>query len=188
MAACISIEKAVNLLSQQKGFAWIDGGVLKLGTLPFHEEHALDFASESLVSSKGETGTVSVASAPPTAMQISPRSRLLRSGGRYLYFIKGAIVECGSLKELLKKGILAIEKHCPTLLSDLAKLKGRTRRIVATKPGDLFADAELTKYAEQLKPGWYYGTNNNKTTTRDWLKEACEIAGLKWGEDFEVSI
>jgi hypothetical protein len=185
MAACISTEKAASLLAQHKGFAWIDGGVLKLGKLPFHEEYALDFASESLTSSKRSSAGTPV---PASVTYESPRDGLVRRGGRYMYFIKGEYVACGSYKELLKKGILAIEKHYPALLPELAKVKGRTRRIVATKPGELFNDLALSKFAEPLKPGWFYGTNNNKTTTRDWLKLACEIAGLKWGEDFEVSI
>ncbi len=187
MASCISIEKAVNLLSQHnKGYIWIDGSVLKLGIQPFHEEYSLDFAAETLLGTK--VASVAVPAAVSAANQ-SPRARLLQHGGKYLYRIKGEIVVCDSYKEILKKGILAIEQYYPGLLPELAKRKGRTRRIVATKAADLFRNPDLAnKYAEQLKPGWFYGTNNNATTTRDWLKEACDTAGLKWGEDFEVSI
>lgn len=185
MAACIQIEKAVKLLERQTGFAWIDGGVLKIGAVPFQEQHFLDFASESLRSS--ESRDVLPPSSSPS-VPVPPRVRLLKHGGRYLFDIRGKLIECSSLKDMLKKGLLAIEEQSPGMLMELNKVKARTRRIVAQKAADLFADPKLTKYAEPLKNGWFYGTNNNATTTKEWLKNACDLGKLEWGKDFDVSI
>lgn len=186
MAACIEIDKAVKILSTQKGFAWIDGGVLKVGVVPFQEQHYLDFSSEQLRDSVDAPSAADLAAVPSVVMR--PRERLLKHGGKYLFDIQGRIVECNSLKDMLKKGLLALEQKDPSLLTGLSQRRARTRRAVAQKPSELFDDPKLTKYAEPLKPGWFYGTNNNRQTTKDWLRTACEMAGLQWGKDFDVSI
>jgi hypothetical protein len=89
----------------------------------------------------------------------------------------------------LKGGLLAIEDHHPGMLAELTKHKARTKRIVAQKASDLFEDPQLVKqFSAQLKPGWYYGTNNSAQETKSWLARACEIAGLTWGKDFDATI
>lgn len=188
MASCMETEKAAQLLAGNKGFVWIDGGVLKIGAVPFKEECFLDFATETVRESDIALKSRSFVPAPPPSIPETPRQRIERHGGEYLFEIKGEIVECGSLKNLLANGLRVLAAHKPGLLDELTKLKGRTRRIVARNKADLFADPKLVRYAEELKPGWYYGTNNNSTTTKDWLREACKMAGLVWGVDFDVSI
>ena len=79
-----------------------------------------------------------------------------RKSGRYLFEFHGKTEECGSLKESLKKSLIAIEQAKPGMLAELTKIKPRTRRIVAKDPKDLFTDQKLVKqFAETLMPGWY---------------------------------
>ena len=186
MAACIPTKSLANLISQVQGHAWPENGGIALGAIAFQAQYHVDFASESLVPVGSGSGSPAPTAAP--TIIYSPRARLLKHGGRYLFDIRGKLVECSSLKDMLKKGLLAIEEHSPGMLTELAKLKPRTRRIVAQKASDLFADPKLTRFGEPLKPGWFYGTNNSAATTKDWLKSACEIGKLEWGTDFDVSI
>ncbi len=182
MAACIPIQKAIQILADAKGFMWIDHGVLKTGIVPFQEEATVDFASERLL-------PTSAIAEDPSPAHVPIRDRLMRHGGRYLFAMNGEIVECASLKDLLKKGLLTIAKHDPGMLIELTKVRPRTKRIVAIKPEYLFEDPKLVKqFSEPLKEGWYYGTNNSASETKGWLMRACEVAQLRWGRDFEVSI
>ena len=85
-------------------------------------------------------------------------------------------------------GLTLIEEHFPGTLEELSKTKLRSRRIVAKDRNDLFSNPKLTKkYAEKLKEGWYYGTNNSSAETRAWLERACLAAGIRYGTDFKTS-
>ena len=115
------------------------------------------------------------------------RSR--RRSGDYSLEIRGRRQNCGSLKELLAVSLTALEEAIPGTLDKLSRVKGRSRHIVAREPSLLFSKRHLSeKYAEQLAPGWWYGTNNSAEQTQVWLKRACKLSGLKWGEDFQINL
>jgi hypothetical protein len=130
---------------------------------------------------------VQVAAAPPAHPR--PAARRSRQSGEYLMEINDHTIECHSLKELLAEGLKAFEAERPGTLEKLSNFKGRTKRIVARDPARLFDRSTLVKnYAEKLADGWWYGTNNSATETNNWLKRACEVAGLTWGKDVTTTL
>ncbi|MDX9860532.1 MAG: hypothetical protein RBS99_06400, partial [Rhodospirillales bacterium] len=111
-----------------------------------------------------------------------------QTGSHWLQF-RGDRRECRSLKHLLAESLLAFEDAKPGTLTSLSRVKGRTKRIVAREPSQLFKSPELAeKYSEPLGNGWYFGTNNSALETRTWLKRAAACAGLKPGADFTTSL
>jgi hypothetical protein len=108
---------------------------------------------------------------------------------RYWFEIKGKRTECGSLKELLAEALKALERTKPGTLNNLSRMRGRSRRIVALDPSQLFDRPDLAKkYAEKLVNGWYFGTNNSAEQTNVWLQRAAECAGLAWGKDLMANL
>lgn len=174
---------------QPSAFMWImSDSEIGVGTVPLRPEFIVDLAGERV--RRPEEVTL-----PPhlpsklTPAPLPPRARLLTHGGRYLFDIKGKLVECASLKDMLKKGLLEIEAISPGMLEELSAVRPRTKRIVAKDARHLFEDQKLVKqFAAELKPGWFFGTNNSAPETKGWLQRACEIAKLQWGMDFDVSI
>src|SRR4051794_20568458 len=111
MASCIEIGKAVKILATEKGFAWIDGGVLRIGTVPFQEQRVFDFATEQLQ----DSANYQPAPAQAPSVPLSPLELLKKHGGRRLAYVKGKIVVGNSLHDLLKKALVALEEIKPDL-------------------------------------------------------------------------
>lgn len=157
---------------------------LALGVDPFNPTNIIDLSNEAI---RAATSSLTNDSGP--APKIATKPRLSRKSGRYLLDIKGKIVECKSLKEMLGEGLCAFERHQSGTLAQLAQIKGRTKRIVSRDPNDLFEDDELVQnFAEKLGEGWWFGTNNSSQETLKWLRQGAEYAGLEWGKDVSTSL
>ena len=126
---------------------------------------------------------------PSPTVSFLPSPKASRQTGKYLAEVRGQTIECTSLKHLLGEGLRALENEQPGTLDKLSRVKKRTKRIVARNPGELFDQPELSaKYAERLSDAWWYGTNNSAAETKTWLERGCEIAGLRWGTDFRMTL
>lgn len=159
---------------------------LAIGRDPLNPTSVIDLSKEAVRPTSGESRTVAKP-VPVSALGSSPQ-RISRQSGKYLLEMKGKVVECKSLKELLAVGLKTIEATHPTMLDRLAQIRPRTKRIVGRDPADLFDQQDLAdKYAERLCEGWWYGTNNSADETNTWLRRAAELAGLKWGVDISTS-
>lgn len=185
--AFIPVGRAIEILSRVEPgrLLWNHSTTqIAIGKIPTKPEYFLDLGSETLEIAPSD-GSMNF-----NPFRAVERAGLLRHSGRYLFDMKGKTLECGSLKELLKKGLLAIEAESPGMLEELTKEKPRTKRIVARNPKDLFTDspALVKQFAEPLTEGWYYGTNNSGPETKSWLARACAIAKLRWGVDFDTSL
>lgn len=188
-AVYISVEKGRELLAEldPNFLMWVISGTqIGIGPTFLKPQFVMDLVAEAVLDiAAADVGTLPPAPHPTAA----PATPSFEVGSRYHHTIKGKVVPSSSLKELLNNGLNSIEDLYPGTLKELSNRKARTRRIVAQKPSDLFDDQKLAdKYAAPLRSGWFYGTNNNTQTTKDWLRAACQIAGLKWGTDFKVSI
>jgi hypothetical protein len=116
-------------------------------------------------------------------------SKIVRRSGKYWFELKGQRCECGTLKELLSKGLPMLEQHQPGTLDRLHHIKPKTKRIVARDPRQLFDREHLAqKHAEKLNDEWWFGTNNSAPETEAWLERACECAGIGWGKEFKTSL
>lgn len=187
--AFVSLARGRELLSglDPSLVMWIHSNTqIAVGAVPLQAQYLVDLGTEEVRNCDAMSVTQTTHS---PLLSSHTRSRLLRRGGKYLFELQGAAVECGSLRELLRKGLLAIEEKRPGMLDALTKEKARTKRIVARRKDDLFEDPELvSKFADKLADGWWYGTNNSAQETRRWLKRACELAKLQWGRDFDTTV
>jgi hypothetical protein len=191
----ISTSKLVDLLNaadeRQKMFVRIvSANRLALGVDPLQPTLLLDLSKEKI-------GPYDHSEPPRTGIRFEeeqassatnqPAAKVPRRSGDYWFEMTGQRVTCRSLKELLRRSLGAIEKKAPGTLEKLSNVKARSRRIVAREPSRLFDKEHLAKkYAEQLLPGWWYGTNNSGEQVRVWLKRACELSGVKWRSDFKM--
>lgn len=165
---------------------------LALGTDPLQPTKVIDLSNEAvgpLVASDARPAPAPAPAPEPDGPIVLSSNRASRRSGEYWFELKGNKTTCGSLKELLAEGLKALELTAPGTLATVARLRGRSRRIVARDPSELFDKPHLVKdYAERLTNGWYYGTNNSGRETNVWLQRAAECAGLSWGDDFRTSL
>jgi hypothetical protein len=167
---------------------------LALGTDPLKPTLVVDLSREAITPfaeskiSEGSGAGNTLESSPDLREGVTLRGT--RRSGDYWFEIKGRRANCHSLKELLANALLAIERATPGTLEKLSHVKPRSRRIVSRDPRLLFDKPHLARdYAERLGTiGWFYGTNNSANETNAWLQRACEIAGLKWHEQFKTSL
>ena len=158
---------------------------LVLGTDPLKPSKVIDLSGESVA----PYATSGAAGSQPSKVTRRADVRPGRRSGDYWFEVEGERVWCGSLKELLAKALLRLERIRPGTLDNLSRIRGRNRRIVARDPDGLFTKPHLVQdYAETLGNGWYYGTNNSARETNVWLKRASECATLEWDTEFRTSL
>jgi hypothetical protein len=161
---------------------------LALGADPLTPTHVIDLSKET-IGQMGDLPSQISTAMPDDATSPSIGSKFTRRGGDYWFELKGKRIECGSLKQLLAEGLKALEKANPSTLDNLARHRGRSRRIVARDRNQLYDKQHLVKdYTEPLIDGWFYGTNNSARETNVWLQRAAECAGLKWGTEFNTNL
>jgi hypothetical protein len=161
---------------------------LAMGKDPLKPTHVIDFSTEAVApfdptKFKSDEPVELIASAD----RVSLSSR--RSGSFWFELLGKQRSEFGSLRDLLRGALLEIEKARPGTLDELSQMKPRSKRIVARDPRNLFAKEKMAEnFAKPLGEGWFYGTNNSRQETEDWLRRACKCAGLKWGVDFKTNV
>lgn len=137
-----------------------------------------DFASEALVS---------VAPASPKEKKvISFLAQARRVGQRYELETEDAIYKFGSATQLLIEGLNIIEDKFPGTLEKFSTRKKRSKCPVARTRAELYDVPHPESHSAELKAGYYVATNNKDPEARGFLREAAEIAGLKWGKNFIV--
>jgi hypothetical protein len=196
----ISATKLIELLIEANRLGQMNVRVLTtnqlaLGIDPLHPSSVIDLSREvvrSLEQGKDQKTFEPQPMSPLPAGPPRPHSPSLRSSrttGKYYVEIKGNMIECRSLKEMLAKGLIAFEQHKPGTLEKLSKVRPRSKHIVAREPRHLFGKADnVEKYTERLVGDWWYGTNNSATETEAWLKRGAELSGLDWGRDVTTSL
>ena len=70
-------------------------------------------------------------------------------------------------------------------LPRLSLKHGRTRQHVAQRPEDIYPGRPdlADRYSREIRPGWYVGDNYARRDVERILRDACEIAGITYGED-----
>ena len=194
----ISATKLVELLTEANELGRMNVRVLSadqiaLGVDPLHPSKVIDLSNE--VVRPLERGQGQKPIAPPLSSPSQPTiggssQRSSRTTGKYYLEIKGDLIECRSLKEVLAEGLRAFEKLRPGTLEKLSAISPRSKRIVAQQPELLFKkNPELVeKCTERLVGDWWYGTNNSAAETKAWLKRGAECCGLTWDVDVTISL
>ncbi len=183
----ISATKLVDFLNEANRFGQMNVRVLTtnqlaLGIDPLHPSSVIDLSKEVIRSLEQVQVQKAVNPPPQTPLHsgsqaaLSPTLRSPRTSGKYYVEIKGNVMECQSLKEMLAKGLRAFEQNKPGTLEKISKIRPKTKRIVARERRDLFGNANLVeKYAERLDDDWWYGTNNSTQETEACLKRGAEL-------------
>jgi len=125
---------------------------------------------------------------PPTPH--SRRTAAANSNRTIGYTLNGVTINARSATEVLVKVLDELSIKDPNFLTRFASRKhGRRRRYVAQNREDLYVERpDLMELSKQLSTGWWVGTNYSKSNIRDILKLACEVAGLRYGQNFIVNL
>jgi hypothetical protein len=90
----------------------------------------------------------------------------------------------GVLRDLARE-----DPQFPSRLAAIANARGRKRRYVAQRPEDLYPGRpDLAHESAEFTSGWYVGTNISNGEKTRLLQDACQPAGLRWGEDLVVTL
>jgi hypothetical protein len=158
--------------------AWLDDAHgLVIGSFP-QPEMRFDFANEKLVSAKPKNSK--------EKKVISFLSKAKRVGEKFDLETEDAIYKFGSNTQLLIEGLNIIEDKYPGTLEKFSTWKGRSKRPVARNREDLYDVPHPITHSAELKSGHFVATNNKGLESREFLREAAQIAGLEWGRDFVV--
>ncbi|HTZ66073.1 MAG TPA: hypothetical protein VMB83_01145 [Roseiarcus sp.] len=170
----------------------ISASRLALGRDPLHPTIAIDFSKEAIAPYESVEGRTNagIDVARTNLRADDPRAnKATRRSGLHWFELLGNRSEFGSLRDLLRAALLAIESARPGSLEELCHIRPRSKRIVARDKKLLFtSEAMSEEFSEQLGDGWWYGTNNSAQETKAWLQRACSCAGLTWGSDFNTNL
>lgn len=120
---------------------------------------------------------------PPPGPAPSPPKAKLQG-----FIFNGSRKECNTaidtLTEILKTFQLENSQFMGALASET---KTKTRRLVATKRIDLYANYDRYGHrARDLGNGWWLGTNYGARSIRRFIKIACGVAGVKLGSQLKL--
>lgn len=107
-----------------------------------------------------------------------PRST--RSSGAYSVLIEGQPVEGNTLRDLLQRVLLVLEKRRPGFLKLVAtKDTRRGRKIVARSPEGVYPHApHLRELAAPLNDDWWFDGNVSREQVSGYIKKFAEWGGL----------
>ncbi|WP_372619571.1 hypothetical protein [Falsiroseomonas sp.] len=147
----------------------------------------IDLPTETLVRATTGEEQAQYVTLTETAPTEAPRSA--RRSGHFTVRVLDKQATETSLKSALQKILRLIEEVRPGTLQKLAASKGRTKRIVARNRQDLFKDPKLAaKFATPLMDGWWVGTNNSTKEVENWVRLACNHAGLEWQREVSLAV
>ena len=103
--------------------------------------------------------------------------------GRTERFRKGKELLVGVFERLLQEDAQLYEKLEP-------HLKGRTRQYLAQDRSAIYRnDPKRAKtQSASLSDGWWIGTHSSNSMKREQIQKACQVAGIKFGEDLIVKL
>jgi len=182
MAAVARMESLTSALAGADALGgshvWLDVQFgLVTGTFPSPAAR-FDFAEEKLVSIACEK------SEPKRIVSLLGEAK--RVGQVYEIETTGAVYRVGSATQMLIHGLNLIEDERPGTLEILSTRRKRSKRPVARAHADLYDLPHPETHSAQLKSGYFVATNNKAYEALGYVREAVEIAGLKWGGSFVV--
>ena len=96
--------------------------------------------------------------------------------------------ETGSAIATLAEVIKRFAREDPSFMKRYSEnTVGRSRRVVARTPDELFDRADFAeKYSEDLRNGWWLGTNRGADTLRRNIEVACRLAEVRFGSQLRL--
>ena len=132
--------------------------------------------------------TVQVPARPPRPDVVTPRST--ESSDYSGFSLNGQHYREGSAIETLFRVFEVLSQSDPQFLERYAALPkhGRKRRYLAHNKMDLYPGRSdlCEQYSQQRFGGWWIGTNYSRSTIRHAIELACEVGGLRFGQDLRL--
>src|SRR5689334_22972086 len=120
--AWIELAKGKSFLAKldPKSVMWVLSPTeIAVGAVPLHADYIIDLSTETLNQVNGAKVDTARAAGFPASPPSKPSIDQYRKSGRYLFELNGKTEECGSLKDTLKKALIAIEHDKPGMLAEL---------------------------------------------------------------------
>ena len=133
----------------------------------------------------GGTGTKE--KAPRRSSSRTQKSQL----GRIGYSLKGQFHPCGSARDVMVKILQEFDREDKFFLDRFSSRKhGRKRRYIARDRFELYPGRPdlANNYYDELKPGWYVGTNYSRQNIEDIIRMACDVASAGFGTDLQIEL
>lgn len=133
------------------------------------------------------SGASRSATLPPATLAFPTQPTTLTKTG---FLFGGKFYTVRSAREVMQEVLRIFTERDRTFLDRFAARKhGKKRRFVARDRTDLYPGSpDLTKHSVQLIPGWWMGTNYSKRSITKIIHLACEVAGLRFGEDLQMNL
>jgi len=133
------------------------------------------------------SGGLRAATHPPATLA-SPKEPTTAMKTGFLF--GGKFYTARSAREAMQEVLRLFAKRDRTFLDRFAARKhGKKRRFVARDRTELYPGSpDLTEHSVELIPGWWMGTNYSKRSITEIIQLACEVAGLRFGEDLQVNL
>lgn len=144
------------------------------------EKFLKGFSSSHVPASLGELQPLG--SPRQTRNRQTPNKRIIG------FTLHGKPVETGAGNRTLAEILKELQRRDSGFMARFAsKTVGRTRRLVAENPNDLYQKSHLKDdHSLNLENGWWLGINLSKTSIRNNVKVACEVAGVSFGKQLTL--
>ena len=108
------------------------------------------------------------------------------------YVLLGKAVSCRNARDVLVSAIEALAERDATFLDRFVSLPkhGRTRRYVARQRSELYPGRSdlAEEHSHELRSGFWLGINISRHQVERILEIASDVAGLRFGTDFIVTL
>lgn len=125
---------------------------------------------------------------PPPAPPFPGGGQLDRTG----FEIQGRFVSARNGRDGMVKFFSELADRDPTFLERFAALPrhGRSRRFVARTKEELYPGREdlAHDHSQELRPGWWIGTNYGVRQMNGIIEKACDVVGLRFGIDVRTKL
>lgn len=124
---------------------------------------------------------------PSLVHQPAQPLRTRHTGSFQIEFL-GDRFEEHSLKDAYIRCLRLLSSFRPQFLEQLSQKSTRSRRIVARLKEDLYLNKPslAEKFAMPLGDGWWVDTNLSRQQCDSRLEMACEVAGIRFGNDLKL--
>lgn len=120
----------------------------------------------------------------PGPLDPSARERNKRIVG---YVLDGQRVKVRAGNRTLAEVLKAFHSRHSGFMQKYAHVtKGRTRRLVAQNRDDLNSNKDMLEHSQDLGNGWWMTTNLSNVNIRNYARQACEVAGIRFGADLKL--
>ncbi len=106
--------------------------------------------------------------------------------------LRGQLRPARNARDVLVKAFEALAQEDPMFLERFASppKHGRTRRYLARTRDELYPGRPdlASEFSHELRHGWWLGINLSSNVIERIVKMACEVAGLRYGNDLKLNL